>query len=121
MAFFPDIIPREPVVKRLKKESYLNGFPGQVGCSRSRLIERGYHDENISSHHGAHNGSDIFCQFHHLVGRSFTDPGAKKVKLEKTSVEKTAGVTGDKKDRRVAETEPEEQKAKIDAIIARPP
>jgi hypothetical protein len=85
------------------------------------LIERGYYAENISSHHGAYNGSDIFCRFHHFVGRNLTDPNESKEQLEKTSCEKTAGVTGYKKDRRVAETEPEEQKAKIDAIIARPP
>jgi hypothetical protein len=41
--------------------------------------------------------------------------------LEKTAGEKTAGVTGYKKDRRVAETEPEETKGKVDAIIARQP
>jgi len=41
--------------------------------------------------------------------------------LEKTSCEKTAGVTGYKKDRRVAEKEPAEKNVKINAIIARPP
>jgi hypothetical protein len=41
--------------------------------------------------------------------------------LEKTAGEKTAGVTGYKKDRRLAETKPEEQKIKINAIIARQP
>jgi len=41
--------------------------------------------------------------------------------LEKTSCEKTPGVTGEKKDRRVAETEPEEKEIKIDVIIAKPP
>ena len=33
---------------------------------------------------------------------------------------KNEGVTGCKKDRRVAETEPEEKNVKIDEIIARP-
>jgi hypothetical protein len=40
--------------------------------------------------------------------------------LEKTSCEKTAGVKGFKKDRRVAETDPEEKNVRIDQIIARP-
>jgi hypothetical protein len=41
--------------------------------------------------------------------------------LEKTSFEKTEGVRGYKKDRRVAEIEPEEEKVNIDEVIARSP
>jgi hypothetical protein len=40
--------------------------------------------------------------------------------LEKTSIEKTEGVTGCKKDRRVAETKHEEKSAWIENIIGRP-
>jgi len=88
--------------------------------SRGRLTERGYHAENISGHHRAHDGSDIFCRFHHLAGCGLTDPGEEKEQLEKISCEKAAGVRGSQKDRRVAETGPEEKNVWIDQIIARP-
>ena len=46
---------------------------------------------------------------------------SKKSSWKKPHAKKRQGVTGCKKDRRVAETEPEEKNVKIDAIIARPP
>ena len=88
--------------------------------SRGRLTERDYNAENIYSRNRAHYGSDFFCRLHHLFCRGLTGPGVQKEQLEKTSFEKTAGVTGCKKNRRVAETKHEEKTAGNDDIIARP-
>ena len=71
-------------------------------------------------HNRAHYGSDIFCRLHRLFCHGLKTQASKKQQLEKTSCEKTEGVTGCKKDRRVAETGPEEKNVRIDEIIARP-
>jgi len=91
-----------------------------LASSRGRLRERDYHAENISGHHRAHDGSDIFCRLYRLFCHGLADPGEEKEQLEKTSGEKTAGVRGFQKDRRVAETGPEEKNVRIDQIIAEP-
>ena len=84
-------------------------------------MERDYHAENISSHNGAYYGSDICCRPYCFVGGGLaTQVDAQEEQLEKTSCEKTAGVKGSPKDRRVAETEPEEKNVRTDQIIARP-
>ena len=93
----------------------------RLASARDQLTEPDYNAENLASSSSRFITGLIFFAGSTASFATASSSGCvQEAELEKTSCEKTEGVTGCRKDRRVAETKREEESPGIDEIIARP-